>query len=168
MKSWISAKTKKGLKSQIHGLGIFAIESIKKGEIVAIKKGSLLTGNQIKDFWRHHSDLQISENLFIGPSCKAEFENSMVFINHSCNPNTGFKGKATLVAMKNIKKGEELTLDYAMLDDSKKSIIKCKCHSPNCRKLITGKDWKNLRLQKKYKGYFSSFIQGKINKNGKK
>ncbi|KKT16367.1 MAG: Nuclear protein SET [Parcubacteria group bacterium GW2011_GWB1_43_6] len=166
MKSWISPKTKKGLKSKIHGRGIFAIALIKKGEVVAIKKGHLLTGAQIKKLGtRHHYDLKIGDDLYIGPNCKDEFEDSMVFINHSCSPNAGFKGQqATFIAIKDIKKGEEIVLDYAMFDDDEKNIMKCNCGFSNCRKIITGKDWKNPKLQKKYKGCFSPFIQKKINK----
>jgi hypothetical protein len=36
------------------------------------------------------------------------------------------------------------------------------CGSPNCRGLITEEDWKIPELQKKYDGYFSWYLQEKI------
>jgi hypothetical protein len=41
----------------------------------------------------------------------------MLFINHSCDPNVGFAGDIVLVAMRDIRQGEELTADYALFDD---------------------------------------------------
>jgi D-alanine-D-alanine ligase len=57
--------------------------------------------------------------------------------NHSCTPNTGYDG-LTVIALRNIDPGEELTLDYAtFLDDSMEPFV-CRCGSAQCRGLITG------------------------------
>ena len=169
MNSWVSPKAKKGLKSKIHGRGFFALKPIKRGEVIAIKNGSLLTWNELKGArLRKDSYLQIGDNLYVGPRTKKEFENSMLFINHSCNPNAGIKGKKTVTAIRNIKKGEEITVDYVTwCSNDLLSITTCNCGSKICRKKITSNDWKNPELQKRYKGYFSSFIQAKINKVSK-
>ncbi len=87
----------------------------------------------------------------------------MMFFNHSCNPNVGVRGEITFVAMRNIKPGEELTIDYAMIDDDNYK-MKCNCGAENCRKVITGKDWKRRDLQRKYGQYFSKFLLEKIRK----
>lgn len=42
---------------------------------------------------------------------------STYILNHLCNPNVGVRGEITFVAMRDIKAGEELTTDYAMIDD---------------------------------------------------
>jgi SET domain-containing protein len=166
MKSWLSPKTKKGLKSKIHGRGFFAIKNIKKGEVVAIKGGHLITGKQLKKLKiKDHCELQIDNDLYVGPLTEKEFEDSMILVNHSCDPNAGIKDKVKVVAIRNIKNGEEIVIDYGMIDDNNNHIMKCNCQSPNCRKKITGKDWKNPKLQKKYKGFFSPFIQKKIDKS---
>jgi D-alanine-D-alanine ligase-like ATP-grasp enzyme len=57
--------------------------------------------------------------------------------NHSCNPNTTYKG-LNVVALKKIFKGEELTLDYASFLDENMEPFNCQCGSPDCRGLITG------------------------------
>jgi len=66
--------------------------------------------------------------------------------------------------MRNIKPGEEITYDYAMTDSDPDDYFKCNCGAKNCRRIITGKDWKSPSLQKKYRGYFSFYIQEKIKK----
>ena len=168
MKSWISLKAQKGLKSKIHGRGLFALEPIKKGEIIAIKKGDALTWKQLKKIGLpEHYYLKVEDDVYMGPRTKKEAENSLIYINHSCNPNAGMKGKKTTIAIKNIKNGEEIVIDYAMCYHGGLSVMRCNCGSKNCRKKITADDWKNPELQKKYKGYFSLFIQTKINKTSK-
>ncbi len=57
--------------------------------------------------------------------------------NHHCNANTGYKG-LNVVAVKNIRKGEELTLDYSTFLDETMEPFNCRCGAANCRGLITG------------------------------
>jgi hypothetical protein len=84
-------------------------------------------------------------------------------LNHSCSPTCGFGGEIIVIAMKDLNIGEEITIDYAMCVTSDKiKNMKCFCESKNCRKKITANDWKNIDLQKKYKGYFEPYIDKKI------
>jgi hypothetical protein len=85
----------------------------------------------------------------------------MMHLNHSCEPNLGIQGQIVYVALRDIKRGEELTFDYAMNGDEPYE-MKCRCGKKSCRGTITGFDWKNPELQKKYDGYFSWFIQRRI------
>ena len=57
--------------------------------------------------------------------------------NHSCDPNTGFRG-LDLVALRDVAAGEELTVDYATFYDSRMIPFDCECGSPSCRGRITG------------------------------
>ena len=57
--------------------------------------------------------------------------------NHSCNPNTLYKG-LNVLALRNIKKGEELTLDYATFLDERMDPFVCHCGEKNCRGWVTG------------------------------
>lgn len=57
--------------------------------------------------------------------------------NHSCNPNTIYKG-LNVIALRDISKGEELTFDYSSLLDEHMEPFQCQCGSSNCRGLITG------------------------------
>ena len=85
----------------------------------------------------------------------------MLYSNHSCAANLGLRGEITFVAMRTIRAGEELTHDWATTDDDDYSVT-CKCGSANCRGSITGKDWQCQELQKRYAGYFSSYLTQKI------
>ena len=107
------------------------------------------------------SEIQITEHLFVGPTTLAEREGGMMHLNHSCQPNVGVQGQIVFVAMRSITAGEELTCDYAMIGDEPDE-MECCCSSETCRKLITGADWRNPELQKKYNGYFSWLIQRRI------
>ena len=159
IKSYTSKKVEKGLPSKIHGRGLFATKAILKDEVVAKKTGYLLTRAEFEIIKpKGHIELQIAQDLFLAPKEDDDFEKNMIFINHSCDPNVGMCGDRQFVAMRNIQPGEELTIDYAMIDDSD-YVMSCNCNSSNCRRRITGHDWKREDLQKKYKGYFSSYLK---------
>ena len=88
----------------------------------------------------------------------------MIFSNHSCDPNIGVRGQIIFVAMRDIADGEELTHDWATTDDDAYE-MECRCNAPNCRKIITGQDWRKKELQEKYRGFMSWYLQEKITKD---
>ena len=143
--SWRSLKTEVR-KSSIQGRGLFAIADVAKDEIVAVKGGRIVTRDQLRELTRLGSaEVQIAEDLFICPVTEEEREDSMIFSNHSCDPNVGVCGQIVFVAMRNIRAGEELTHDWAMTDDDESSMV-CNCGAQNCRGTITGKDWQRPEL----------------------
>lgn len=161
MKTWISPKAKKGLPSKIQGIGIFAIEDIAKDEIVIVKAGHLLTLNQVEALRSDlHPELQVADDLFVCPSSESEIEDSMAYINHSCDPNVGMRGDIVSVAMRDIKAGEELVADYGMVDNRDYQMT-CNCGADSCRKTVTGHDFL-LPEVKKYGKYLSAYIQSKL------
>jgi uncharacterized protein len=85
----------------------------------------------------------------------------MMHLNHSCEPNLGLQGQIVFVALRDVAVGEELTFDYAMNDDEQDE-MQCRCGTPTCRGTITGFDWRKAEIQRKYDGYFSWFIQRRI------
>lgn len=149
--------------SDTEGRGLFAKKPIRKGEIVSVRGGHIITRQMEKKikkpdgYWGY----PIADEMVLGPLNTQEVESVMMFLNHSCEPNVGILGQIIFVAMRNIDSGEELTIDYAMFGANKKP-MRCNCRSSNCRGLITDSDWKIAKLQKKYRGYFSSYIQLKI------
>ena len=150
-------------KSKIEGIGLFAKDNISKGEIISIKAGHIV---QLEEAMRSNKefeeyDLQIHDNFFLVPKRKEEIKDLVIHFNHSCNPNAGPDGQITFVAIKDIKKGEEITCDYATINTCPYR-LECNCGSKNCRKIITGKDWKIKELQERYGNNFSWFILKKI------
>jgi D-alanine-D-alanine ligase-like ATP-grasp enzyme len=57
--------------------------------------------------------------------------------NHSCDANTAYDG-LNVKAIRNIEKGEELTLNYSLFLDEHMEPFQCNCGSSACRGLITG------------------------------
>ncbi|MBF0555917.1 MAG: SET domain-containing protein-lysine N-methyltransferase [Nitrospirae bacterium] len=51
--------------------------------------------------------MQISNDCIIGVRSESEATADGAFINHSCNPNAGFKGQIFLVAMRKIRGGKK-------------------------------------------------------------
>ena len=162
IKSYRSPKTEIR-ESKIGGKGIFAKEDIKKGEVVFIKKGHIVNYEEAMKLDKELGEysLQISDAFFLCPKTKEEIPYSAIFINHSCNPNVGPDGQIVFVALRDITAGEELCYDYAMTT-SYDYKLECFCGSKNCRKTITGNDWKSKELQNKYRNHFTWHILKKI------
>ena len=160
--TYFSPKVEKR-KSPIEGRGLFAKHKIEAGEIVVVKGGYILTKAQRDEIGRKlgPSEIQVTEDLFIGPTSKRQREGGMMHLNHSCEPNLGLQGQVVYVALRNIESDEELTFDYAMNADEPDE-MQCRCGSQSCRGTITGFDWRKPEIQKKYDGYFSWFIQRRI------
>jgi uncharacterized protein len=161
--SYLSPKTELR-ESKIHGRGLFAIADIAKDELVAVKGGHIIDRKTLRGKIRPRLgpvEIQIDDDLFIAPVTDEERELSMLYSNHSCDANLGMRGEITFVAMRDIRAGEELTHDWAMTDDDDYS-VECKCRTPNCRKILTGKDWQRPELQERYADYFSTYLARKI------
>lgn len=149
--------------SPIHGKGLFAKYAITNREVVAVKGGHVLTRAQWADLEPvlGAADIQIAEDLFIAPVRQDDRHGSMLYTNHSCDPNLAIQGQIVLVAMRDIAPGEELTIDWATTDDGDYE-MECRCGSARCRRTVTGKDWMKEELQAKYAGWFCWFLQRKI------
>jgi SET domain-containing protein len=150
-------------ESPIHGRGLFATAPIAKGEVVLVKGGHIVTGEQMREITPNLGsvEIQIGDDLFIAPATADEREASMLYTNHSCDANLGMRGEITFVALRDIRAGDELTHDWCVTDDDDYS-VKCTCGSSKCRGTVTGKDWQRPGLQKQYAGFFSAYLTEKI------
>ena len=109
--TWFSPKVEKR-KSAIEGRGLFAKARIEKGETVVVKGGYILTRNQRDLIGKAlgPSEIQITEDLFIGPTTAAEREGGMMHLNHSCEPNLGIQGQIVYVALRDIDEARKLPI----------------------------------------------------------
>ena len=150
-------------ESPIHGRGLFATAPIAKGEVVLVKGGHIISREQLREITPKLGsvEIQIDDDLFIAPVTQEEREASMLYSNHSCDANLGMRGEITFVGLRDIQAGEELTHDWCVTDDDDYS-LECKCGSPNCRHILTGKDWQRPELQERYAGYFSAYLAKKM------
>jgi SET domain-containing protein len=163
MSSWFNPKTEKRV-SHIQGRGLFARDAIAAGEIVAVKGGSIMDRSTLAVV-RHDiltAEIQVEDDLYIAPRSALELEASMLHLNHSCDPNVGVRGQITFVTMRDVPAGSELTIDYAMIDGDPSERMECSCGTRECRKVITGDDWRLPDLRHRYAGYFSRYIEDRF------
>lgn len=143
------------------GRGLFATAPIDVGDVVAAWGGEVmqLTAFDAESEHRRTHGIQIADDLYmVGP----ESPDPADFANHSCDPNTGIVGNILLVAMTAIEPGEEICFDYAMADTDDYDEFVCECGSAQCRRLVTGGDWRLPDLQERYRGFMSSYIVRRI------
>ena len=141
-------------KSGINNLGLFAGRDIKKGEKVIEYKGRKLTHKQVEEDDRFDNSKAIylftlNERYVLDGDTKT---NTAKYINHSCDPNCEvdiIKGKIWIIAIKDIKKGDELSYDYGFGYDADFRQFPCKCGSKNCCGYIV-RDDQRWRINRKY------------------
>lgn len=165
VRSWFSPKVYID-KSLVENKGLFAKDKIYKDEIIAVKAGHIITDEAFHALPEEckHAGLQVADTLFIAPIWKKEIPFVMNYVNHSCVPNVGLRGHLETIAMRDIESHEELTGDYCIAYSNEFFQFECSCGAETCRKQVTSEDWKDPLLQQKYKGYFSLYLQDKINK----
>jgi hypothetical protein len=151
--------------SPIQGTGLFAQAAIARDEIVAIKGGYILDSATLREVvvLLGPAEIAVAEGFHIGPRSEEERDGSMLFTNHSCDPNIGVQGQIVFVAMRDIEAGEELTHDWATTDDEQYEMA-CRCGAACCRGTITGQDWRRPELQERYRGYFSWYLERRIDR----
>ena len=86
-------------ESKIHGKGLFAISTINKGDIIG-----QIAYNPVNEDGPYV--LWLDEDVGIQVDCELKY------INHNKKPNACYCDDLQVVALKKIKKGEEITHDY--------------------------------------------------------
>jgi hypothetical protein len=162
--SYLSPKCQAAPQSSINRFGVFAKENIQSGELLVIWGGYILNSEEMEKLpseLRDNYPLQVYDDLYLSPTSVDDLDDAE-FFNHSCAPNAGVKGQNILVARREIEAGEEVCFDYETTD-SEGVYLLCKCGSPECRKVLHGESWKDPEFQKKNEGFFSWYLQEKIN-----
>ena len=163
LEPWFAASLKVK-KSRIHGLGTFACEPFFKGDEIFRLGGFLfLLPERNSAAVMASTSVPLSEEVLLAESASGN-KDASDFLNHSCEPNLGFKDSISLVAIRDIAKGEELVIDYAFweCDPAWKLKTSCNCGSTTCRGSVTGRDWQSLTPSSEYSPYFSPFLKRRI------
>ncbi|MBU0613334.1 SET domain-containing protein-lysine N-methyltransferase [Patescibacteria group bacterium] len=149
-------------RSPICSVGVFAKERIIKHEIIRITGGLIVPKsdankyNQLLHYETDNAYLDISDDFLMAPT--QEDLQLTATINHSCNPNAGFLDTITIIAIKDILPGEEVTWDYAF-SQTTFSPFTCRCGQENCRITIKPDDWMLKGIQEKFGEYFSPYLK---------
>lgn len=120
-----------------YGLGVFAKVDLVSNQQILHFDGPVYRARFASDLPNdpplliRDRAIQIAENHWKDSVSVARY------VNHSCRPNAGIGGISTLVTLTSIQKGEEITFDYDMTEDSDWRMI-CNCGSENCRSVIRG------------------------------
>lgn len=159
--------------SPIDGIGVFALKKINKDEIIA--EGIHPEDSESIIKWSEVENLEPKVKKMIMDFCIGTPEgfyspegfdfNTLTtewYMNHSCDGNVGFNGAGDFIAIKNIAEGDELTYDYALAESNPDFKMECNCKNSNCRKVITGNDWKNPIITKNIINYMSPILKNKI------
>ncbi len=127
-------------KSKIAGIGAYALVNIPARKKIGNIDGEIISYKEAQRIVK----LQPGNVLFM-----VEFDNDPIaldasvnsnelrHINHSCGPNVYMRRAYKLVeyyALRNIKKGEELTCDYG--ETHHEGTLPCKCGAKNCKGFI--------------------------------
>ena len=138
-----------------NGKGLYATQDIKEGTRIIDYVGKIITKKQTEESERFDNSkpiylFNLNNRYDLDGNVKS---NIARLINHSCSNNCDYEGKGLklwVVAVKNIKKNEELTCDYGFSYDSDYKQFPCKCSSKNCVGYIVreGSRW---RINKKFK-----------------
>jgi SET domain-containing protein len=132
-------------RSRIQGRGVYAARPIRRGTRIIEYTGEVLTEKQLDARYKDDAAddprtylFQVDENRFVDATVTG---NEARFINHSCKPNCEVeirRRRIYIVALRNIKTGEELSYDYALEieeDPSAERLTQfpCRCGSRGCR-----------------------------------
>ena len=141
-------------KSNIDNRGLYASRDIKDGTKIIEYKGKIVTKKKVEEDSKFDNDKAIYLfNLNKKYDLDGDFRyNTARLINHSCNPNCEVSGvglKVWVYAIRDIKKGEELSYDYGFGYDEYYKDFPCKCGSKNCVGYIVreGSRWR-IKKQK--------------------
>ena len=96
-KDWVYAKD-----SAIHGKGLFAKRDITAGQVLGKVKGKLSNKDGPYVLWLDDMKQGFKVNCILK------------YINHAAKPNAAYYDDLTVVALKNIKKDQEITHDYGV------------------------------------------------------
>lgn len=132
-------------RSGVHGLGVYALGRIRKGETIIEVVGERITCEEAdrrygeKETEDGHTFLfHVDDETVIDCGVNGNISR---FINHSCDPNCEAiddEGRIFLEAIREIKVGEELFFDYQLIwegseDPEELQAYACLCGSEQCR-----------------------------------
>lgn len=120
-KSWIDPRIETR-SSPLHGKGMFAVAPIKQGEVAVIWELAKTYKNREDAEKAAANGRAKGKSIFVGQiddnlyTVEERGDDPTYFMNHSCDPNVWLKDEVTLIARRDIKPKEELTIDYALAE----------------------------------------------------
>lgn len=146
--------------SSIHGRGVYARKDLVKGTRIIEYLGRKITKDESQKIYDKQLELHKKNPTKTGSVYIFDVDenhdldgdvwwNRAKLVNHSCAPNceslTEDNGTIALYAVKNIKKGEELSFNYGYTVDTYEDHT-CRCGSKNCvGHIVVKSQWGKLK-----------------------
>lgn len=139
------------------GWGSVALAPIPAGHVVATFGGTPCRLSVLRELpaERASRSIQIDDDLFLAGPPEREPGDC---VNHSCDPNCGPRGAATIVARRPIEPGEPLSFDYATTDGSDYDEFDCACGTTACRGRVRGTDWRLASVRERHRVAMSPYL----------
>ena len=142
-------------RSKIHGRGVFASRMFNRGETIFLIKGRPVHLNV-----HNHSKAKIGSRwIGVGKDAWVNPHIPANTINHSCEPNTGIKGRVHVVALHTIRPNEEVTVDYSTTEIDKFWSMRCSCKARRCRGTIQSIQFLPTRTIKRYLPFVNTLFK---------
>ncbi len=115
------------VENKSHGLGVFAAQSFVIGDRLTIFDSEFVE-------YPTRYTIQVDQRKHLVTE-----GNLGAFLNHSCDPNARFVAETLeMIAIKPIKKGEEVTFNYLSSEWDMAAPFACQCGADGCHKTIRG------------------------------
>ena len=149
MRSFMGSRSAKLDVAMTNGRnGIFALESIAKDEILIDLNGEDTLSSPTK------RSLQIGEGKHVFGR-----EETVGYLNHGCEPNAFLDFSCLCVrALKDIRAGEEVKINYAATEYEMHDSFRCDCGSPICLRMIRGFKFLTRGEQLKLRPYLAPYL----------
>lgn len=130
--------------SPVGGKGIFVSEPVVKGQKILKFDGPIISWDYAVKRGRENHVVSVGVDRYV------DIYEPESLVNHSCDPTTGFSDESTLIALRDLKVGDEITFDYSLVTIDGWT-MDCKCGSPNCRNTISNYADLPRAVKEKYK-----------------
>ncbi len=133
------------------GLGIFTERAFARGETLFRVEGPFVRCDIDDDMdpRARNNTFRYDTDRYISPAGTIAD-----YLNHSCEPNARVRkhrGTLRVIALKRIPQGTEVTIDYSTITAADDAwIMRCRCSTPSCRKIIRSFNTLPTTLQKNY------------------
>lgn len=154
-------------ESPIAGRGLFFTEDLAAGTVVMRLGGRLVSSAELDSLMAatiadpaapYVDTITVVEDahLVLPPMTLVHFGN------HSCDPTLWHVGPYELATRREVRRGEEATIDYGTQSGAGGLMMACRCGSTECRGEITSDDWRRPDLQDRYRGHWVPALQQRI------
>lgn len=119
--------------SQIHAAGVYTTTDIKKGTHIVEYTGPRITKEEGDE---RYEGKEVTYLFGLDDGRIIDGHGIAAFINHCCDPNCEtdeIDGRVWIIALSDIKAGDELTYDYNLYDGDEDDPSLCYCGAKSCR-----------------------------------